>query len=657
MSQHLVPSPQTKRIKCHPADIPLRSAPLRSALLMTAALFTAAIFIASLLSGCGGTSASSTTTPATLTGTIAAGAPMLNATITVKDVNGLTRTGTAAPDGSYSGIDITGLVAPFSLQACGLVDANYTCFYSLVQQAGIANVTPITNALLALALASDPAGMFAPTTPTPLPSAADMEAQKTRLKSALAALLSKAGLADIDFATTPFSADRTGMDKVLDSVKISTGTDGATNKSFVQLEGIIGAGNVFLDKNAVSGSLTASGDADVDLKGISGIFVQGMSFAIAAADQATCTSRMNAANIFDDAFSLNFDNNNQLSKTNAAQMICQLADINHLLGGVVANPLLRDCDFKTDVNRKICTVGFNIVNGENSFDGAELAIVLRPGADWKLLGRESPYEIHVSAAIQRTSRIDITDNSAPPTYTRALSFDITGNDGSSATGIRAAKVYQRNLDGSGWETTPLVSLSLSDACIAQLQPGEKARLSTGGSCGSSWLSLGDTIDGANAAAAGDALIDNFYKRGRTVKLELFPNIAASGSPIVLIKRVEGVPPKYAALASFPWIEMDSTSKTALLGYDGLSASFNVAWDRNRTVSGKDITFCLAGDCQGNNRGGHEEILNGHTSQAIAMNHKPANAAAYKSVGIYGRNRDQLGVSSNYLSCGGRVSCF
>jgi hypothetical protein len=627
-----------------------------------------------LLSGCGGGASSSATAPVavvpppviaptaptSLSGTIAVGAPMLNATVTVKDANGVVRTATAAANGSYSGISTDGLVGPFQLQACGLVDANYTCFYSVVAQPGVANVTPLTNATVALALGSDPAAMFAATAPVAPPSAADLDAQKAKLKTALADLLAKAGITDSDFGTTAFTADRTGMDKVLDSVKISTGTDGATSKSFVQVEGIIGSGNVFLNKDAAAtGALTAATGADVDLKGISAIFVDGLSFAISAPDQSTCVSRMTAANIFDDSFSLNLDGNLPVSKTTAPAIICQFAGMGELLGGAVANPVLRDCDFTTDAGRKVCTVGFNIVKGEAAFDGAELAVVLRPGATWKLLGRDSVYDIHVGAAIQRTARVDLPAGpaaDAQTTYTRALTFDISGNNGVSPTGIRAAKVFQRNLDGSGWEATPLVTLTLTDTCIAALQTNEIARLSTGGSCGSSWLSLGDSGDGTNAAAAGDQLIDNFYKRGRKVKIELYASVAATGTPVVIEKRIDGVPPKFAALASFPWIELDAATRTALTTYDGVASTFPAAWTPNRIVSGKDLSFCLAGGCGGASRGGYEEIVNGHASQTITLDHKPAGAAAYKMVSIYGRNVDQLGVSTNYVSCGGLTSC-
>jgi hypothetical protein len=591
-----------------------------------------------------------------LSGTVAAGAPMVHATVTVKDANGLTRTSAVGVDGSYSGISTAGLTAPFILQACGLVDANYTCFHSVVQQPGVANVTPLTQATVALALGSNPAAAF--TTGT-VPSAADLGTQAARLATALADLLARAGISGVDFATSAFAADRSGMDKVLDSVHVSTGTDGATSKSFVQVEGITGSGNAFFDKDTANGTLAAGSGADTDLKGISTVFVDGMSYAMSAPDQATCAARMTAADIFDPAFSLDLDGKVPVARSTAPAVLCQFAGMSGLLGGMVANPILRDCDFTTDVARKICTVGFNIVNGETSFEGAELAVVLRPGAAWKLLGRDSPYDIHVSAAIQRTSRVDLPAGAAATaetTYTRALSFDISAENAVSSTGIRAAKVFQRNLDGSGWEATPLVTLVLTDACIAQVQNGERARLSTGGGCGSSWLSLGDSGASDADAAAGDLLVDNFYRRGRKVKIELYADVAATGTPVVVVKRVDGIPPKFAALAGFAWIELDAASKAALTALDASAATLAATWTPNSLVSGKDATLCLAGSCQGTDRAGHDDIINGHASQALTLTSKPASAAAYKMLSLYGRNTEQLGVSTNYISCGGAPSC-
>ncbi|SNS30998.1 hypothetical protein SAMN06265795_102153 [Noviherbaspirillum humi] len=395
---------------------------------------------------------------------------------------------------------------------------------------------------------------------------------------------------------------------------------------------------------------------DTDLRGISRVFVGGMNYAIGASSLETCVSRMAGAGIFDDQFSLDIGGG-ALNKSTAAAAFCQFASMNNLLGGKVIDPVLRDCDFSTDPSAKTCEVGFSMVKGSQAFEGAELAVVLRPGADWKLLGRSSPYEIHIGSAVQRTVRLDLpgVDPASTATYTRALTFDIAGSDGNSSTGIRAAKVFQRNLDNSGWEATPLVSLTLSDACITQAaQASEKPRLAvTGSSCGASWLSLGD--NGADAQA-GDSLIDNFYRRGRKVKIELYNNVAATGTPVSVIKRVDGVPPKFAALPSFPWLELESKTKQALVKYSGETAVFSASWARNGAVSGKDVTFCTSSNCSGMGRAAHDEILVGQRSIDLTLSSTPTGASSYKQISLYGRTREDVGVSSNYVSCGGATMC-
>jgi len=448
-------------------------------------------------------------------------------------------------------------------------------------------------------------------------------------------------------------------DKLLDAVKISTGND--DGKTFVQVEGKLGSGNAYLDQGSGSGTLSAGSDLDVDLRGISRIFVDGLSHAVAASDEATCVARLTAADIFDPAFSLDMDKTVHVDAASGPALICHFAALEGLLGGVFANPVLKDCDFTSDPANKVCVAGFNIVKGDLRFEGAELAVVLRTGAAWKLLGRDSPYDLHVGAAAQRSVRVDVPagDPRAAPSYTRALQFDISGRDATGLSGVRAARVFQRSIDGSTWEASPLVTLVLSDACIAQVQAGDVPSLAiVGSSCGASWLSLGDTGDASAAAATGDALIDNFYKRGRKVRIDLYDNVAMSGTPVSLVRRVEGVPPKFAALASFPWLELDAPSRDALSSYDGVAATYTATWLANPTVSANDITFCLGGDCQGDRRAGFADIGLGHVSQVIALDvARPANAAAYKQINLYGRDHDQVGVSTNYVSCGGAPSCF
>ena len=594
----------------------------------------------------------------TMQGTVAVGAPMLNAVVTVKDAHGTTVSAPVAADGSYSGLSLAGLVAPFSLQACGQVDGSYACFYSVVGQGGVANVTPLTNATVALAMGADPAALFAASGASAPPSAADLAVQADKLRAALGDLLAKAGVGTADFATAPFSADRTGMDKVLDAARVSTGSDGSN--IFVQVEGRIGSGNALLSHDTALGALAAGTGLDVDLRGISHIFVDGLSYAVSAADPATCASRMAGANIFDARFVLDLDEGVSVDSTAAPAALCEFMSQQGLLGGVFANPTLRDCDFTTDPAAKLCVVGFNIVRGEARFEGAELAVVLRTGAEWKLLGRDSNYDVHVGAATQRTVRVDAPAGAtdAAPRYTRALQFDITGTDGIGDTAVRAARVYQRNLDGSGWEATPLASLVLTDACIAQRRPGSKARLSIVGSqnCGSSWFSLGDSGDMAGASEHGDDLIDNFYRRGRKVRVDLYDNVAFAGTPASLVKRVDGVPPKFAALATFPWLELDAASRASLAAYDGTATALAFAWAANSTVSGHDMSLCFADGCS-SNRNSRVEVVLGRSNASLTLEPQPANPAAVRMLNVYGRDHDQAGISTTYVSCGGAARCF
>jgi len=246
--------------------------------------------------------------------------------------------------------------------------------------------------------------------------------------------------------------------------------------------------------------------------------------------------------------------------------------------------------------------------------------------------------------VQLTLRVDI-DNPLP-SYTRALSFDVGDGDGT----VHAAKVYQHDSSGTGWDPSPIATLT-DVGCT-----GIGRLTMQGSSCGSSWLSLDNF--GANLSD-GDALIDAFYKRGRQVKIELFADAAATTRLATIVKRVDGVPPKAAALATVPWLELDATTKHALVEYDGSSASFTASWAGNASVTAKDITFCLAGNCSGDTRAAHEDVdgkRGAASSKVLTLNPVPAGAATFKEIALYGRDREQMGVSSNYVSCGGATSC-
>lgn len=603
-----------------------------------------------LLGACGGSGGggSAGASASSMSGTVAVGAPMVNATVTLKDANGVARTASVGSDGAYSGLDVSGLTGPFRVQACGLVEGTQACYYSVVTQAGRANVTPLTNATVSLAMGQDAAALF--DSDAPAPSSNSLETQKQKLLTALQPVISTVvGSSSVDFATTAFTADRTGMDKLLDAVRISTGSSGGS-APFVQIEGRLDGGNVYIDPgSAPAGTLGGdTGKLSVDMSGISTVF-SALSHAINAADVSTCAGLM-TANLFDDAFSLNIDHGTAFTKSTVPTGLCTLAGNQGFLGGVFADPVIKDCDFSG--NDKLCTVTFNLVKGDSVMSGAELAVVQRQGGStWRLLGQDSAYEIHVNATVSRRVRVDRND--IAPTYTRAISFDIGTTYTSGTPVIGSARVYQRDLAGTGWEATPLAQLNAGDNnCISALTP----RLTiAGSSCGSTWYQM----DGnSNDTAAADVLVDNFFKRGRQVKIVLYSDTNYTTVLNTVYKRIDGVPLKSADLPSFPWFEIDASTKSNLMSYDGASASFSTTFALNRKVGAKDLSFYLTGNQSA--MPSSQEIMpsaSGPTTTVLNLSsHRPSAASDLKIVAVYGRTPEQMGVESVFISCNAATNC-
>lgn len=598
-----------------------------------------------ILSACGGGSGSTNTTAANsaLSGTVAVGAPMLNATLTVMGANGQRVSTPVADNGSYQNLNVSLLTAPYRLQACGLADGQSACYYAFVQSGGVANVTPLTDATVALALAAEAFTLFNGSTPT----AAAMANSATTLQNLLGPVLTAAGLsAGSDFATTPFTANHTGMDKVLDAIKVSTGQNaGAT---FVQLEGVVGSGNAYVDSQGNhSGSLSSSSlisGMGIDLTGISTLF-NTLNSAIGSSSVAACTT-ISAQLPIDPAFALNINDGGQqvaISASNAASSLCSLAGNGGFLGGKVENPTLSSCDFSGA--DKICTVGFDLTNGTLNLQGPQMAVVLRAGSTtWKLLGEENPYGITVDAAVQRTLRVGISN--PQPVYTRAISFDIPTTVSGTATAPHAAKVYEHDASGTGgWDlSAPIVTLNDSDCS------GQPNLTVAGSNCGAEWLSL-DTFNNGDLSS-GDALINALYLRGRDLRIDLYSNTAATAFITSVYVRINGVPPESAQLPGLAWLNLDAQSQSALAAYDGgttTSHTLNVSWAPNTVVIPHDLTLC--GDSACSSKADTE--LSGSSSQTSAtlnLSGMSLVASGYKRLSLYGRDRNEVGYENDYLSC-------
>lgn len=201
--------------------------------------FSLFVLVALLFQGCGGGSASSTPapTPVNMSGTAATGAAVAGATITVKDAAGASKTATTGADGKYT-IDVAGMTAPFLVK----VDLpGGTALYSVGGAAGIVNIHPFTNLIIKTwydvqgktmdAAFSNPAG-------NPPPSTTEIKVITIVVKEIVQKWLVDKGLdpATFDLISTPFDANGSGFDGVLDLSSIASNgmitiTDGTTTQT------------------------------------------------------------------------------------------------------------------------------------------------------------------------------------------------------------------------------------------------------------------------------------------------------------------------------------------------------------------------------------------------------------------------------------------
>jgi hypothetical protein len=179
-----------------------------------------------LLWGCGGggSSTSSAGSPNNLSGVAAAGAPIIG-TATVKDssVPPVTRAVPIAADGKYS-IDVSDLKAPYMLRADGEVGGRQYSLFSAATEAdkgGTINITPLTDLIVAN-IAGDIAsnyynsGQFSDLTREAL------DTQIATVTAQLMPVLTELGLDNsINLLRTSFNTDHSGMDAVMDVLKVS----------------------------------------------------------------------------------------------------------------------------------------------------------------------------------------------------------------------------------------------------------------------------------------------------------------------------------------------------------------------------------------------------------------------------------------------------
>ena len=633
-------------------------------------VFTTALggLMLATLAACGGGQDAASAPPApppppatALSGTVAVGAPITGGTLRILDATGTVVAHDIAidADGHYSVPAVTG-TAPWRLEACGYAGANWRCIYSVAQSLGTANVTPLTSALVTLAMGDTPDALMRDG--AALPSADALAAAQQQLQDGLSSTLTDAGITgSLDFTTGTLSAGtRTGYDRVLDAVAVTTGTD---DGAFVQLSPRMGDGNVYMTTGSSQGAIVpAAGAADMSLAGVETLF-NGISAAMASAD-ACASSATGLRQWVADNARMNVGGGGSMTSGDAvAAGMCQMfngggeaggRDDQTLWGMRLVSPVLGHCDFTgTD---PVCGVSLALQGTDGSVQelGSGIAVVFHAGA-WKLYGDATPISINAGAAVQRTRQIDTgTDN-----YSRALQFDIAVTDG-----VSCAQVLQRDAAGS---VTTVAYFKVHEAGASRMslwlqdsmngpQPSLDPATGSTRSSDDSWVQLPE-------GTAGDDVIRNFYRGGRFVTVAVFSDTACT-TPATLEGKseftvdVDGVPPVWSAMASLPWGDLPDSTKTALQTLtltSGASSTFDAAWTFAAGSTGfGEITFCVSGECGegGSGRLDQVQVRPGAVSAHMALNGPAHDVAAgdMKMLMLGGRDGSGMNIESGFITC-------
>ncbi|MDE1180193.1 carboxypeptidase-like regulatory domain-containing protein [Paraburkholderia sp.] len=192
------------------------------------------------LAGCGGgngsTPSSTAVTPIvvaqTLTGTVATGNPVANATVTLTDSTGAQASTTTDANGTYS-LSVKGMTAPVLLVATPAGNQS-TPLYAILgtlnasTATGVANITTLTTAIVAMLTQSgNPSDLTSATALAKITAKSILVATLT-FDEILAGLLTQNGLNPTNFdpTTAAFVANRTGLDAVIDSVSLVQSASG-----------------------------------------------------------------------------------------------------------------------------------------------------------------------------------------------------------------------------------------------------------------------------------------------------------------------------------------------------------------------------------------------------------------------------------------------
>jgi len=603
------------------------------------------------LAGCGGGGGGDTTpvTPpppaaTTLSGVVAAGAPIANAAISIKDASGTTKTVSAQSNGAYS-LDVSNLKAPFVIEASGVLAGNLVVLHSVLPSvtagtSATANVTPLTEALVAAVGGAKPVKVFtSPDTSKLTPAAVD--AAQGTLKKALATVLTAANVpANVDLVQSPFTANKTGLDAVIDAVKVQVTTTTGTDAQVV-LTNKLNPDEVVTVKSSGDTTGTITQSTLPDLSQIDA-FVAKFNASVATASAVTTLFPA----MFDDAYL-------QDGETKADSVSRNQSE-GAIVGAVSSGPALETCNATGD----ICRLGLSLTlaagvvdssTGLSSPEPSPVTIKKQADGSWKLYGNHYHHSIAVNPVASKQVRID---GGTPLATKSAVMFSVDPSVGN----VNSAIVYLQGKDGAA--DTEIVRVSLKVGACSKSE-------------GHLWVDKA-SVGGISAVCSQilevtDADLDTLTAHSPNPKFKfvLFADEAytvpagsgVEGDGIYSDQRLPSLPLRAAALASasFPQLTTAAITNLQALGFTG---ALDLAWTSDLATPVVAIMAVLSDADASAQRSLVASGLLGKTSTHFAGNEisATAGAKAQRSAMLYARDAQGAHYWTQYVGCGGTGTC-
>lgn len=392
--------------------------------------FAMAAATALFLSACGGSGSGSqsSTSGSFGSGLAAVGAPISLGTLEAVDVAGRTASTTIGQDGTYSLSFLSELTAPILLRAEGVSGGKTVVHYSVVtdKQAATVNITPVSSAVAAMVMLADPGQVFKDKDLTAIARlTASSVANANNLLGAqladAATAVGMSGSATIDFLNTSFRADKTGLDKILDLVRVALQPDRS-----VQLKNKTDDGVVSINSSgSVSGALGTINNIDT-----AGIDQFGQAFQAIFAN-----ATQNFANGGSAALLSLLAPDFLHEGMNASALVTALArDAADMQGSIFLPAKVRSC--RVQSGRQICEALFTVKYTDGALEVFAIPLAKSPSGPWQLYGDQSETFTEYSAVVTRS----VASNGA--TTTRS-GFNITIYDDAqvNATAVSTAEIF------------------------------------------------------------------------------------------------------------------------------------------------------------------------------------------------------------------------